>query len=185
LLYEPCSLAWMGSPMRREGHALSLWRSHPCLSNHARSSEDSPGRAMLFHALPIWCSVGTAPLVSRSMLAGLDGLTDEERGPCPLSVVQPPLLVEPCSELGGLARESHALPIWCSAGAAPLVRRSMLAGLDGLTDEERAMLSIWVPARRLVWIASTGFPHYLICRGICMRATFSSLGRREESRTRS
>jgi hypothetical protein len=46
----------------------------------------------------------------------------------------------------------------------------MLAGLDGLTDEERDMLSIWVPARWLVWIVSTGFPHYLICRGMCMCA---------------
>ena len=93
------------------------------------------------------------------MLGGLDGLTDEERGPCPLSVAQANLLVESCS-VGRKARQRepcslHLVFRWCS----PPCLSSHARWLGWAHRcEERAMPSVWVPARRLVWIVSTGFP---------------------------
>ena len=120
------------------------------LHGHPQSGEPcSP------HLVFRWCS----PLALRAMLGGLDGLTDEERGPCPLSVAQPPLLVEPCS-VARRARQGepcspHLVFRWCS----PPCLSSHARWLGWAHRcEERAMPSVWVPARRLVWIVSTGFP---------------------------
>jgi hypothetical protein len=88
------------------------------------------------HALPTGVPLVQPPCFT-SHARWLGGLTDEERGPCPLSVAQPPLFVEPCS-VAWRARQGepcspHLVFRWCF----PLALRAMLAGLDGLTDEER------------------------------------------------
>jgi hypothetical protein len=57
LLVEPCSVPWTGSPIKREIHALCLWRCSPCSSSHARGLGRARQREPCsLHLVFRWCS---------------------------------------------------------------------------------------------------------------------------------
>jgi hypothetical protein len=61
LLVEPCSVAWTGSRIKRESHALCLWRCSPCPRAILGGLDGLAARQREPCSL-LWCSAGAAPL---------------------------------------------------------------------------------------------------------------------------